>query len=204
LGVATGSYIGDTACAAESSYINCFTGPYVSGSGEGFVIGSSQTNLLVFSNITNADIWLLTTSDVFSANSPVINGTPAGAVTLTQGTQFDGYTPTTGTYYGIDLGLMSTANPLPNPPFAPPSFFFESVSLSYTGTIQAGQYFFAVADDNGTAGLQSTGGKGSQPDDFSPKTTSAVGPPSVPEPSAFLLFGTGLLGLGFLRRWLKS
>jgi hypothetical protein len=203
LGVATGSYIGDAACALEASYIDCFTGPYVSGSGEGFVIGPSGSDLFIFSNITGADIWLMTTSDVESANSPMVDGNALSLVTLTDGTQFDGYIPTP--YYGIDLGPISTSNALPNPPYAPPTFYYEAVTLTYTGTIGADQYFFAVADDNGTAGLQSNGSRDYKPDDFSPKTTSAVGgPPSVPEPAAFLLFGSGLVGLGFLRRWFKS
>lgn len=201
LGVATGSYIGKSACAAKASYIDCFTGPYISGANEGFAIGPSGSNLFVFSNILNKDIWLMTTSDVQSANSPKINGNSLGLINLTSGTHFDGYKPTP--YYGIDLGPMSTANKLPKPPYTPDQFYFESVLLSYTGTIQPGQYFFAVANDNGIAGLQGQGGGKIKADDFSPKTTSAVGSP-VPEPTAFLLFGAGLMGLGLMRRWLKS
>ncbi len=200
LGVATGTYIGDSACSSQASYIDCFTGPYVSGANEGFVIGPSGSNLIVFSNITDADIWLLTTSDVESANNPSINGNSLSLVTLTQGSQFDGYIPTP--YYGIDLGPMSTANPLPDPPFAPPTFYYELETLTYSGTILPGQYFFAVADDNGKDGLQSTGP--GQPDSFSPKTTSAVGDHQVPEPAVFLLFGTGLMALGMMRKWLRK
>lgn len=192
LGVATGSYVGDAACASASSYIDCFTGPYVSGSGEGFEVGPSGSDFLVFSNITGADIWLLTTSDT---GSPQIDGSSMNLVTLISGDHWDGYD--TVPYYGVNLGPVDSSwQTLPNPPFNPDApFYLLSVTLTYTGSLPEGQYFFAVADIDGN-GLEGQGsGSNGSSDPFSPKTTSA----RVPEPSSLVMLGAGLLGLAFYR-----
>ena len=200
LGVGTGSYIGDTACLAVSgtdAYQQCFTGPYISGTNEGFGIGTSGSSLFVFTDILNADIWLFTTSDVQTDNAPVAGGHTLSLISFTSGDHIAGFAPTP--YYGYDFGQVGPSwTTLPVSAAFPATFYYLPLTLTYTGTLQPGQYFFAVADDNGSAGFQGAGG-GGQKDSFSPKTTSAVGQTQVPEPSTFLLFVSGLLGLGFFR-----
>ena len=174
-----------------------FDGPYF-GAEEGFIIGPSGDDLIVFTNIVDADIWLLTDDWVHSKNDPTIDG---AALSLLSGTdQFDGYKPTP--YWGINLGMVDADwSPLGSE-FNPAPFYSLTVTLEYAERFAVGHYFFAVADDNGMAGLQANGipgppGPGSRPDSFSPKTTSAVG---ISEPAPLMLLGLGLLALAFASR----
>lgn len=168
------------------------SGPY-GGAQEGFIIGPSGDSLIIWSNIFDADIWLLTDSYVFANLNPTING--SALTPLYDTGQFDGYKPTP--YYGINLGDVDTNTwTAVDDPFNPHGFYFFEVTLAYTGDSRdfAGHYFFAVADDNGVSGLQANRVPGEHgPDSFSPKTTSAV---FVPEPTPLSLMAAGLLVIG--------
>ena len=62
-------------------------------------IGPSGDDFSILTSITDADIWLLTTSDVYALNDPYINGLQLELIP--DPGQFDGYKPRP--YYGKTL-----------------------------------------------------------------------------------------------------
>ena len=149
--------------ASSSGYVNAtdayqfYWGPSLSAPAgqDGFAIGASGSNLHIWSNIVNADIYVLTTSDVRNANNITFNGS---IVDYPDTGTFMSYAPTP--YSGINVGKIGTTgwNPLPSSPFTPRNFYSTDVKLNYTGDIGVDQWIFAAADTNGVAGLQATGG----------------------------------------------
>jgi hypothetical protein len=117
---------------------------------DGFAIGPSGSDLHVFSNISNADIYILTTADVGTGNSITFEG----IVNIYYDTDtFRSYDPTP--YYGANLGKVGSGwTALPSSPFTPGSFYSLDVTVNYTGTLGVDNWIFAAADDNGLAGLQ--------------------------------------------------
>jgi hypothetical protein len=180
---------------------------FVFGPNQGFGILESGSTLHVFTRILDADIYLLTTADVFAANTALQFGSTvlSDPANKYEGTgQFDGYIPLP--YYGINLErvfidsvLQAGWASLPSDPFQPEPYYVMDVDLFYSDGIPAGSYIFAVADDNGYPGLQANGSLSPSygPDKFSPKTSSAV-----PEPStlSMLISGGLIFGLAVLRR----
>ena len=168
---------------------------------DGFVVGPSGSALHVYTNITGADIYILTTADVGVDDSIRFNG---GVATFDVGV-FRSYAPTP--YYGVNLGKADAWASLPSDPFVPGVFRYSDVAVTYTGTLGVDQWIFAAADTNGLPGLQAEATREwvadtftrFSRDDSSPKTTSARGW-QVPEAGALLLFGTGLIGLVGYRR----
>ena len=171
---------------------------------DGFVVGPSGSSLHVFTNITGADIYILTTADVGMGNGITFNG---GVSEFADTGVFRSYSPTP--YYGTNLGQADSWDTLPSDPFVPGTFSSLDVTVAYAGILGTDQWIFAAADTNGLAGLQAKASKEWDADTFtlikypgdgsSPKTTSARGW-QVPEASALLLFATGLFGLVGYRR----
>lgn len=131
-----------------------FWGPSLSGTGDGFAIGASGSSLHVFTNIQNADIYILTTAVVATGNGITFNGLvnsyPDTGI-------FQSYVPTP--YSGIDLGKVGAGwSQLPSTVFAPGTYYSLNVKIDYTGKIAGNQWIFAAADTNGIAGLQATAG----------------------------------------------
>ncbi|GFO67635.1 hypothetical protein GMLC_12140 [Geomonas limicola] len=146
----------------DAGYVNAkdayqtYWGPSYSSSTvkDGFIIGASGSQLHVWSQYANADIYVLTTADVKAGNNITFNGS---IFEYADTGTFASYSPTP--YYGLDLGKVGAGwSALTAPPFNPGGFYSMDVTVNYTGDIGDNQWIFAAADNNGVAGLQAKGG----------------------------------------------
>ncbi len=201
LGVATDTgvyaYTGGTSPTDE--YIKYFASSIVPaiGSLEGFVLGSSGSQLTVFTRYDPSLTQVYLLADTAGNNLPMTFG--GQNLTLDNGSFITGKA---GGYQATPYSYLS----LPNSGWATHTFgntlyYLYSAPITYTDEWSPGYYFFSAAETNGSTGLLFSGS--GQKDDFSPKTTSAGGSPT-PEPATMALFGAGGLGLGFLKRRNKA
>jgi len=206
LGVAsyTGEYLykeGDAPPTGDK-WIQYFNHPTLVPSGselEGFVIGPSGSDLAVFTSYNPSvyDIYLL--ANTGPNNLPItfggadLNSSNIGGYIG----QVDGYLQD-NTYYGLQLSDdINDWLEVNDTNYFETTYYIYKRPITYANGYDQEDYFFAMADTNGTDGLQFGSGK---KDDFSPKTSSTCDE-KIPEPTTLSLVGMGILGVfGWLRR----
>jgi hypothetical protein len=149
---------------------------------EGFSFSNSGFNLIVFTSILNADIYLLADANAWEKSSPISYGGEIMTEIAYDTDKANGYKPLP--YYAINLnpvcsGFNENENCIPNSggslfpgdPFNNDPFYAYISTIEYSGTIPPGSYFLAATDldSNGELNFKNKGKK----DPFSPHGASA-------------------------------
>lgn len=197
LGVATDQYAYVDPQALYDEYISYFTDgdivPATDDDYHGFVIGTSGSQLTIFTSYKPWETPIYLMSNTGTDNAPITFNNSELTFEGEMKKIIGGYNNPARIYY--QLMLPTEAAYWTTCVFEESKIFYLFTGIvTYAGSITAGDYFFAIADSNhnGVADVK---------DDFSPKTTSAGGiPVPVPEPGTWALMFSGCACL-FIQRF---
>lgn len=178
------------------------------GENEGFVIGGSGSNLIVFTSYDPSVTQIYLMADTGGAHVPMSFGgdfltldnlDPSSRFVVGQA---DGYKDMPYAYLALEGSLFAEVPGFPGTNVNKKVYSYTAPFIYEDQPWTLGYYMWAAAEINGEAELQFKKPNTNNYDKFSPKTSSAGG---LPEPSTVVLLGLGLIGLfGFSRKKFKK